>query len=249
MGKPSFADTAAVERELGVAVLNVGFSSEPENSLIERDDPHFYCLRLYEHALRYTPLENHDVLELSCGCGGGAEFVSRFYHPHRLIGVDSNDACVERARQSVARDGVEFVHGEGEQLPFATSSFDVVLRIAVDGIERERDHLLAEVFRVLRPGGHFCYTDNWWADEDPTEDFASAGFEVLERREITDNVLRALKRDSARRAALCDAVPSRELRERYKDSAGVVGYRGYRLLEAGQVRYFSQRLRRPIPPG
>src|SRR6185295_4651701 len=37
-------------------VLNYGFSSEPENSVISSAEPEFYCLRLYEHALAATPL-------------------------------------------------------------------------------------------------------------------------------------------------------------------------------------------------
>jgi hypothetical protein len=73
----------------------------------------------------------------------------------------------------------------------------------------------------------------------------AAGFDLLERREITTNVLRALKRDSQRREAIFDALQDRALREQYKDWGGVVGYRAYRRFEAGQTRYFSHRLRRP----
>jgi hypothetical protein len=100
--------------------------------------------------------------------------------------------------------------------------------------------------RVLRPGGYFCYTDGCWADDNCTADLLAAGFELLVRREITENVIRALRRDSARRAALFDAMIDRELREEYKHWGGVVGYRAYTRFEAGQTRYFSHRLRRPL---
>ena len=52
-------------------VLNYGFSSEPENTMISSEEPEFYCLRMYEHALGGTSLNGCEVLEVSCGRGGG----------------------------------------------------------------------------------------------------------------------------------------------------------------------------------
>ncbi len=43
-------------------VLNYGFSSEPESSVIAANEPEFYCLRLYEHTVRHTPLHGRDEL-------------------------------------------------------------------------------------------------------------------------------------------------------------------------------------------
>jgi SAM-dependent methyltransferase len=226
-------------------VLNYGFSSEPESSSIARDHPEFYCLRLYEHALADTALADRDVLEVSCGRGGGAEFVCRTYRPRRLVGVDLSPENVRLARSRSALPGVEFHVGDAEQLDFPDQSFDAVINIGASHLYDDRTRFFVEAMRVLRPGGSFCYTDGCWADDDCTSDLLAAGFELLERTEITENVIRALRRDSARRAALFDALPDRNLREEYKHWAGVVGYRAYARFEAGQTRYFSHKLRRP----
>jgi SAM-dependent methyltransferase len=226
-------------------VLNYGFSSEPENSVVPADDPEFYCLRLYEHTLCGTPLADAAVLEVSCGRGGGARFVSGAYQPQRLVGVDLSTENVRLARERAARAGIDFIVGNAEHLDFPDGSFDVVINIEASHLYDDRTRFFAEAFRVLKPGGHFCYTDGCWADDDCSEDLLATGFELLERREITANVLRALKRDSARREALFDAMADRSLREQYKDWGGVVGYRAYRRFESGQTRYFSHRLRRP----
>jgi SAM-dependent methyltransferase len=226
-------------------VLNYGFSSDPENSVLPAAEPEFYCLRLYEHTLRGTPVEGHDVLEVSCGRGGGASFVARTYHPHRMVGLDLSNENVRLARSRAQQPALEFVVGNAERLDLPDASFDVVINIEASHLYEDRTRFFAEVFRVLRPGGAFCYTDGCWADDDCTEDLLETGFELLERTEITANVLRALRRDSARRAALFDAMPDRKLREEYKDWGGVVGYRAFRRFEAGQTRYFSHRLRRP----
>ena len=226
-------------------VLNYGFSSEPEDSVLSRDEPEFYCLRLYEHTLRGTPLAATEVLEVSCGRGGGASFVARTYQPNRLVGVDMSSENVRLARDRVG-SALEFRVGNAERLDFADASFDVVLNIESSHLYDDRTRFFAEAFRVLRPGGHFLYTDGCWADDDCSEELLDLGFELLERLEITTNVLHALRKDSARRATLFDAMRNRELREEYKHWGGVVGYRAYNRFEAGQTRYFSHRLRKPL---
>jgi SAM-dependent methyltransferase len=226
-------------------VLNYGFSSDPENSVLPASDPEFYCLRLYEHTLRGASVEGSDVLEVSCGRGGGASFVTQTYRPNRMVALDFSDANVRLAQSRASHPSLEFVVGNAERLDLPDASFDVVLNIEASHLYDDRTRFFAEVFRVLRPGGQFCYTDGCWADDDCSEDLLDAGFQLLERAEITANVLRALRRDSARREALFDAMTDRKLREEYKDWGGVVGYRAFRRFEAGQTRYFSHRLRRP----
>jgi len=228
-----------------LTVLNYGFSSEPENSVIAATEPEFYCLRLYEHTVRDTPLEGRDLLEVSSGRGGGASFVSRTFKPRRYLGVDLSQENVRLAGERLAGGGLEFVTGNAEQLDLPDESFDVVINIEASHLYDDRRRFFEEVFRVLRPGGHFCYTDGCWADDNCTDDLIDAGFELTERLEITSNVIRALRKDSARRESLFDSMPNRELREEYKHWGGVVGYRAYSRFEAGQTRYFSHRLRRP----
>ena len=226
-------------------VLNYGFSSEPENSVIASSEPEFYCLRLYEHTVRETPLEARDVLEVSCGRGGGASFVTRAFKPRRYLGVDLSQENVRLANERAAGAGLEFTIGNAERLDLPDAAFDVVINIEASHLYDDRARFFAEVLRVLKVGGHFCYTDGCWADDDCTNDLLSAGFELLERREITSNVIHALRKDNARRTALFDAMTDRDLREEYKHWGGVVGYRAYNRFEAGQTRYFSHRLRKP----
>ena len=228
------------------SVLNYGFTSEPENSVIAADEPEFYCLRLYEHTVRDTPLSGKDVLEVSCGRGGGASFVSRAFEPKRYVGVDLSEENVRLARSRAARGGLTFEIGNAEQLDVPDGAFDVVINIEASHLYDDRGRFFVEVLRVLRPGGYFCYTDGCWADDDCSEELLDLGFDLLERLEITSNVLQALRKDSARRAKLFDAMKDRDLREEYKHWGGVVGYRAYNRFEAGQTRYFSHRLRKPL---
>ncbi len=123
-------------------VLNYGFSSEPENSVIAANEPEFYCLRLYEHTVRDTPLAGRDVLEVSCGRGGGASFVSRTFEPQRYVGVDLSQENIGSRRARAARQGLAFTIGNAEQLDLPDASFDVVINIEASHLYDDRDAVL-----------------------------------------------------------------------------------------------------------
>jgi SAM-dependent methyltransferase len=223
-------------------VLNYGFSSDTEPTVVPADDPESCCLRLYEHTVRGAPLQGAEVLEVSCGRGGGASFLLRAFQPASYTGIDLSE---ENIRIAQARaDGPRFMLGNAQQLAFPDGAFDIVVNIEASHLYDDRKAFFAEVHRVLRTDGHFCYTDGCWAGDDCSADLRSAGFEILERREITDNVVAALERDSERREALFDAMSSPELRDEYTDWGGVVGYRTHRRFVNRETLYFSHLLRR-----
>lgn len=224
-------------------VLNYGFSSD-EPSIVDPGNPEQYCLRLYEHTVRHTKLGGATVLEVSCGRGGGAEWLWNTFGPARYVGLDLSEENIRIAKAD--RHGPEFGLGNAEALPFPDAEFDVVINIEASHLYEDRRRFFAEVLRVLKPGGHFCYTDGCWANDDCTQDLLDAGFELRERREITSNVIAALERDSKRREALFDTMAADDdLRREYKDWGGVVGYRAYRRFVDRETLYFSHWLVKP----
>ena len=224
-------------------VLNYGFSSEPENSRVPADHSEFYCLRLYEHTVRDVDLAGRDVLEVSCGRGGGAGFLFRNFAPSSYVGMDVSRENIRMARQYC--DGPDFRVGTAETLDLEPATFDVVINIEASHLYADREAFFAEVFRVLRPGGDFCYTDGYWANDDCSDELRAAGFVLEERLEITDNVIRSLELDNERKEKLFDAIADPELVNEYKDWGGIVGFRAWRRFVERETLYFSHRLRRP----
>jgi 2-polyprenyl-6-hydroxyphenyl methylase / 3-demethylubiquinone-9 3-methyltransferase len=109
---------------------------------------------------------NKDVLDLGCGGGFLAEEMAR--RGARVVGVDPSrgaiGAAVDHARRSGLR--IDYMVGVGENIPLADGSFDVVA--CVDVLEHVADLslVLAQVRRVLRPGGLFVFDTinrNWLA--------------------------------------------------------------------------------------
>ena len=234
----------AASRLPGLTVLNYGYSADSADTAVPADAPEFYCLQLYEHAVRDVPLEGAKVLEVSCGRGGGAAFVARAFAPSRYLGVDLSAENIRLARERHVGGNLEFQVGDAEALELPDASFDVVVNIEAAHLYDDRKAFFNEAHRVLVPGGRFCYTDGGWRDDDVTPELLEAGFRIIDREDITANVLRALELDSSRRAALIHAIADEAARTAYLDWSGVVGYRAHRRLADGEARYFSYVLER-----
>lgn len=94
-----------------------------------------------------------DVLEI--GAAQGRELVALAELGHRVTGVEPHAPAIEVARQLLAKHGVTapMHHAQGEQLPLADGQFDVVLAFSVLEHVDDLPRVLAEIHRVLKPGG------------------------------------------------------------------------------------------------
>ena len=106
--------------------------------------------------------ESH-LLDVACGSGGPALFAAQTIGCH-VTGIDINESGVSAARQMAEARGlqsrVRFEHANADRhLPFADGSFDAIVSIdAMNHLSRRRK-VFDEWRRVLRPGGHFLFTD------------------------------------------------------------------------------------------
>ena len=107
--------------------------------------------------------EGETVLDLGSGAGADVLISARRVGPGgRVIGLDMTDEMLDLARANAARAGVtnaEFVKGHIEDIPLADGSVDVVISNCVINLSADKAAVLAEVARVLRPGGRFAVSD------------------------------------------------------------------------------------------
>jgi ubiquinone/menaquinone biosynthesis C-methylase UbiE len=99
------------------------------------------------------------VLEI--GVGTGRSF--RHYPPvEELVGIEPSEPMLRRARRRAAESGreVTLIQAPAEELPFAAESFDTVVAMTVLCTVTDVDRALAEVRRVLRPGGKFVFLEH-----------------------------------------------------------------------------------------
>lgn len=103
------------------------------------------------------------VLDLGCGAGTDLLLAARRIGPTgTAIGVDMTDAMIARAREGAAAAGLGNVSvraGQATALPVDDASIDVVISNGVINLVPEKEAVLAELARVVRPGGRLQIAD------------------------------------------------------------------------------------------
>jgi SAM-dependent methyltransferase len=226
-----------------VIFLNYAYEEDPPLGipLLPEDEPNRACIQLYHHVATQTELRGKNVLEVSCGHGGGAAYLARTLQPQRYTALDLNSTAIQFCQQRHHREGLIFSQGDAENLPFEPNTFDAVINVEASHCYPDFPHFLAQVARVLRPGGHFLYADFRFADRmaEWERALATAPLQLQRTRLINAEVLRGLDRNSPRSLALIAQHLPRFLHGLGRDFAGVRGSRIYRALTTGELSYRS----------
>lgn len=113
------------------------------------------------------------ILDIGCGAGVDSIIAAKMVGPEgKVTGIDLVPEMLAKARENAQITGVDnvtFMEASAEQLPFPDSSFDVVISNGVFNLVVDKVKALAEVYRVLKPGGRFFLADQVLAGELPKE--------------------------------------------------------------------------------
>jgi ubiquinone/menaquinone biosynthesis C-methylase UbiE len=132
-----------------------------------------------ELADRAAIAEGSSGVDLCCCNGAGMRFLVRFRNVAHMTGVDVTERIVERGRRRTAEEGladrIEFVLGDASEPHLPEGSADFVWGEDAWCYVQDKDRLVAEAARLVRPGGKVAFTD-WVAGPEPMSDAESDRF-------------------------------------------------------------------------
>jgi SAM-dependent methyltransferase len=230
--------------------MNYGYAEGPGRghtiTLKPHEEHERYCHQLYFKTVNGVDLTGKDVVEVSCGRGGGAAFIHRHFQTRTLKGIDVAAPAIDLCKRIHREPGLTFLEGSAENLPLLNESADALINVEASLCYADRYRFYSEVHRVLRPGGFFCYADLQWPEaiDGLVTALQAVGFDLMRLDNITANVARALQLDSHRRLTYVRENAPWGLRHAMQTFGGAPGTRIPTALADGTMGYYVVTLRK-----
>jgi ubiquinone/menaquinone biosynthesis C-methylase UbiE len=229
--------------------MNYGYathSHEDKLVLAEKDEIHRYAIQHYHYLAIKTLIKDKDILEVGSGRGGGSYYIATNLHPKSMTGMDLASKAVELCNKNFISHNLKYIAGNAEKIPLENNSRDVVINVESCHAYGSVDNFLAEVKRVLRPGGYLLLTDlrGIPGKELLTNKLKDSGMEMIEEEDITLNVVNAIEEeDKAKWKRIRQSVP-KWLHNYFGEFAGSVGSQTHKQLKNRDLVYFRFVLRK-----
>jgi len=163
-----------------------------------------------KHALALMPVEEGDVVvDLGTGSGYALRALRETRGIGAGVGVDASPEMLRNARGYTESGAVGFLRGDFDSLPFGTDAVDHVWTMEAFYYARVPDETLAEVRRILRPGGTFYCAVNFFEESEHThewQDRISVDMTLWDRQQY-----REAFREAGLYVAAQDTIPDRDV--------------------------------------
>ncbi|WP_342548314.1 class I SAM-dependent methyltransferase [Paenibacillus sp. FSL P2-0089] len=174
--------------------LNYGYvpHGSEQHAVIEPADAwNRNSIKLLLETVGKTAIREREVIDIGCGRGGNIAALSKYFKPLSIVGLDICPANIAYCNAKSRGSGALYLVGDAENIPFADESFDVVLNIESAHAYPNRSRFYEEVYRIMRAGGVFLYTELMPGDQvaQNVRLLEEAGLSVIRNQDVTANVL------------------------------------------------------------
>lgn len=222
--------------------INYGYAPESGDrlELSPQQENERLPIQLYHLVASGADLRGRDVLEISSGRGGGAAFVAAHHQPRSYTGLDVAGSAVSFCRRTHQVPGLSFVRGDAMDLPFSAESFDAVLSVEASHNYDDRAQVFRKIFELLRPGGHFLYTDVLTHSLyiQAVGFLREAGFLIEVDEIISPQVLNSMDQENERKLTMIRRVVPGPFVKLAKFCVGTTDSYPYQKIKEGESTYF-----------
>ncbi len=194
---------------------------------------------MYHYLAARSNPAGKDLIEVGSGRGGGLRHVATTMAPKSATGLDFARSAIDFSHRNHQGIPVTYLEGDSMNMPFEDLSFDLVLNVESCHAYLDQAKFIAEVRRVLRPGGRLYLVDvrslenwvllrQWILDE---------GFTIEEDADVTANVIAALELDEPEKREIIKKRVPFWLRAVFMEFAGSIGSQLHERLKNGEIQY------------
>lgn len=232
---------STADKNSEVIFMNYGYSKDGHRiNLDAKDEANRYSAQLYDHVATGVDVKGKSILEIGCGRGGGLSYINRYLSPKSVTGLDLCDKAIDFCSKYYSKEGIAFLQGNAESLAFQDHTFDVVINIESSHRYSRIDKFLSEVYRVLRPGGFFLFSDFRHKNEleELNNKLEAANLKFIKAEMISTSVVEALKLSSSEREYLIKKLAPRFLHRLGKQFAATEGTPTFNKFATNEYEYF-----------
>ena len=231
-----------VDKNAEVLFMNYGYSSNDQIiTLDQKDEMNRYSIQLYAQFTADVPFKDKDIVEIGSGRGGGLNFLTKTFKPTTAIGVELDKRAITFCNKYYTQDNLNFIQGDAQKLTLNNESCDIILNVESSHRYLNMQSFLGEVYRTLRPGGHFLFTDfrfDYEMDE-LNNQLELSGLKVIKVKIINKEVITALKLDDSRKRDLVKKLTPKFLNKIALNFSGTIGSETYNQFVSNKYIYFS----------
>jgi len=229
--------------------MNYGYHDDTETiELHAIDEVNRYSIQLYHRLAKMVDVNEKKIVEIGCGRGGGIAYISKMFTPTSAIGVDLNAKAVKFGNSHYQLNNLKFEQGDAQKLGFENESKDIVFNVESSHRYPKMEAFLDEVYRILKPGGYFLFTDFRYKDDmsELVHLLAKYDFIKFDEQFINNEVNIALDLDAKRREALVKKYAPPFLQRALHNFAGNNGSTTYNQIKDGGIIYFVFCFQKPL---
>ncbi|TYP76805.1 class I SAM-dependent methyltransferase [Paenibacillus methanolicus] len=225
--------------------LNYGYvpTGNEQHAAIEPDEVwNRNSVKLLLEVVGGTAIRERDVIDIGCGRGGNIAALHKYFKPLSMVGLDICPANIAYCSAKSRLTEASYLVGDAENIPFADESFDVVLNIESAHAYPNRARFYQEVYRILRHGGVFLYTELMLEEEvvQNVRLLEEAGLSVIRNQDVTSNVLLSCDENAEQRTGaqgIANNANASTKMEDINDFIALPGSKKYEEMKEGTRQY------------